>query len=119
MRPDAKHPLIIEELLNLAEEGKQEAVDTIIQMLEDLHIFGLGSRYIRALKNLPLFELKTTSRGKTKGGCRVYLFLSFEGDAYIVNCEVKEGDQANQQKLKTALTAYRTYIEDISGRQGG
>lgn len=106
LRLDAKHPLIIEELLELAESGQQEAVEAMVTMLEDLHLHGLESRFVRALKGLPLFELKTASRGGAKGGSRVYFFTNTQGEALIVNCEVKVGDKADQQKLKTALAVY-------------
>jgi len=44
LRLDAKHPLIIEELLELAESGQQEAVEATVTKLEDLHLHGLESQ---------------------------------------------------------------------------
>jgi hypothetical protein len=50
---EAKHPRLIEDLLELALTGKQDAVDTIITMLEDFHHQGFQSRFVKKLKGLP------------------------------------------------------------------
>lgn len=51
---EAKHPRLIEDLLELALTGKQDAVDTIITMLEDFHPQGFQSRFVKKLKGLPI-----------------------------------------------------------------
>jgi hypothetical protein len=105
----ATHPLIIEDLLGLAEAGKQEAVDMMITMLSDLHQQGRGSRYLRAMTGTPIWELKSRSRGGLKGGSRVYLFLNEHDEAGIVNCEAKDGDEASRNKLMVVLRVIRAY----------
>jgi len=108
-RLSARHPLIIEEFLELVYEGKVEAVHAMITMLSDLHVHGRNSRYLRNLAGTPLWELKTQSRGGVKGGSRVYLFVTQYDEAGIVNCEVKDEDGASTQKLKLVLQVLRAY----------
>lgn len=105
-RLDALHPRLIEDLLEIAEHS-QDAVNAIITMLEDFHHQGTDSRYIKKLQGLPLFELKTRSRGQAKGGARVYFY--YQGDqstAVLVNAEVKAGDSPDPHKLQEALEIY-------------
>jgi len=40
----------------------------MIDMLEDLYRKGGESRFVRKLRGLPLFELKTRARGNRRGG---------------------------------------------------
>lgn len=108
-------PLILIEMQTLNETGQSEAVKAMIRMLADLRTNGRQSRFVRALKGLPIFELKTASRGGLKGGARVYLFFSDDDAAHIVNCEVKDNDQPSTQKLKVAvlsLLAYKRRLEE-------
>jgi hypothetical protein len=106
----AEHPRIIEDLLDLANLGKQEAVNAMIEMLEDLHIHGLESRFIKKLKGLPLWELKTKSRGGQKGGSRIYLFVTEDNKAALINAEIKADNQASIHKLEEALDILEAYI---------
>jgi hypothetical protein len=107
-RLDAENPRIIEDLLELAQQD-QGAVNSIIQMLEDLLASGTQSRYCKKLKNLPFWELKTRSRGGVKGGARLY-FAVVDGDAVLFNAEFKTGDLPSAHKLEEAaeiLLAHR------------
>ena len=70
-RLNAKYPLIIENLLEISQANHQEALNAIIQMLEDLVQNELTSRYAKTLEETPIWELKTRSRGGIKGGARV------------------------------------------------
>lgn len=102
----AEHPIIIEHLLELSESLEQAAINSIIEMLTDLHQFGRDSRFLKKLKGNLIWELKTRSRGGQKGGTRVYLFFytpETETMAVIVNAEVKEADQASKEKLIEVL----------------
>lgn len=113
-RLSTKREIIIDELLGLVANGGNDAVSTMIGMLADLHQYGRESRYLEKLKKLPLFELKSASRGGKKGGSRIYLFFLANGDAGVVNCEVKEGDAPGQAKLELALevlVAYRSGVK--------
>jgi hypothetical protein len=98
-RLDAKNSRIIEDLQALVAEGKQEAVNTLVLMLKDLHENGQKSRFVRSLKGLAIFELKSAARGGQKGGARVYFFYADNG-AVICNCEVKDDDTASREKLR-------------------
>lgn len=98
-RLDAKHPRLIEDLLKIAETN-QDAVDAIIHMLKDFHQNGHQSRFAHKLQGLPVWELKTRSRGQKRGGARVYFyFLGNNQTAVLVNAEDKEGTEANDHLL--------------------
>jgi hypothetical protein len=58
---DSKHPRLIEDLLELSVSGQQEAVSTLILMLEDFYQHGFDSRFVKKLKGLPIWELKSRS----------------------------------------------------------
>lgn len=112
---NALHSRIIEDLLDFAYAGQQDAVDAIILMLEDLAQHGLGCRFAKTLKGTPIWELKTRSRGGQKGGSRVYWFpleIQFENKvasetfAVVINAEVKSGNTPNSAKLVEALEIY-------------
>jgi hypothetical protein len=100
----------------MIQNNQQESVNSIILMLQDFYQNGRDSRYLEKLKNLPLHELKTRSRGGQKGGARVYLFLTNDGEAVIVNAEIKTGHKPDDQKLEEVaivLRAYRLGIQVI------
>lgn len=92
VRPNAQRPAVIDDLLGLAEEGRQEAVDTAILMLADLYLQGHASAYAKKLKGVPVWELKSHARGGAKGGTRVYFYFRRDGSARIVSAESKPGD---------------------------
>jgi hypothetical protein len=103
---DAEHPIIIENLLEFSENQQQSAIDSIIEMLSDLHQFGQGSRYLKKMKGNLVWELKTRSRGGQKGGARVYLFFytpEAETSAVVVNAEIKDDDEPSEAKLIEVL----------------
>jgi hypothetical protein len=106
-RLHAHHPRIIEELLEIAHAGQIDALREMIEMLHDFHRFGSSSRYAKKFKGLPIWELKTTVRGGTKGGARVYFFFAETGEAVLVNAEVKSGDSPSQTKIKEVLVVYK------------
>ena len=107
-RLNAQHPLLIENLLEFAEAGHQNAVDTSIEMLSDFHQNDLSSRYLKKLIGLPFWELKTRSRGGIKGGVRVYLFIA-DDMAFCVNAEIKPEDKPNANKLEEVAIIFRAY----------
>ncbi len=116
-RLSAPHPRIIEDLLEMVQNNQQESVNSIIGMLQDFYTNGRDSRYLEKLKQLPFHELKTRSRGGQKGGARVYLFLTNDDEAVIVNAEIKTGNKPDEMKLEEVaivLRAYRLGIQVIS-----
>lgn len=112
-RLNARHPRIIEDLLELNKAGDGETVTTMITMLRDLYENNLDSRYVKKLKGLPLWELKTKARGGKKGGARIYFFVTEENEAALVNAEIKNDTKANMQKLSEALDVLEAYQEGI------
>jgi hypothetical protein len=122
-RPDALHPRIIEDLIEIAEGGHQEALNAMVLMLEDLAQFGTASRFAGHLQGMPIWELKTRSRGGLKGGARVYWFpltlrfktLEPETVAVMVNAEIKPGDTPNPRNLEEALEVYFAFQDDPVG----
>lgn len=95
-----KNPVLIEEFLALVKAGKIGAVSAMIKMLADFRKHGRESRYLRKMTGFSIAELKTQSRGGSKGGSRVYLFFTEDDDAAVVNCEVKDGDSPDPAKIK-------------------
>lgn len=85
----------------------------MIKMISDLTKHGRESRYLEKLKSSPIWELKSTSRGGQKGGARVYGFLTTEGDAGIVNCEIKDGDEPDIEKLRTVLVVIQAFKQGV------
>jgi hypothetical protein len=112
-RLTAKRPIIVEQFLELVASGKTEALNTMIAMLQDLHQHGRGSRYLEKLKRLPLHELKSASRGGAKGGARIYLFFLANGEAGVVNCEVKENASPDPARLEVALEVLVAYKKGV------
>jgi hypothetical protein len=108
-RAKAEHSTIIEDLLGFAADGKQEAVDACIIMLQDLYQQGLQSRFVKKLSNLRLWELKTRSRGGHKGGARVYFYVTPFNEVLVINAEVKHSDTPSSSKLKEALEIMLSY----------
>jgi hypothetical protein len=100
---DARHPILIEEMLRLKKAGKRRAVATIIEMVRDLKAHGRDSRYLVAMTGFPIYELKPRSRGGEKGGTRVYLFLTEHDEAGLVTCEVKDDASPDPEKLKKTV----------------
>jgi hypothetical protein len=116
-RLDATHPRIIEDLLELIENNRQDAVDAIITMLEDFHARDMESRFVKKLKGLPVWELKTRARGGPKGGARVDFFLTLNpeteaAEAVIVNAETKDGDTPSDAKLQEVLEIALAFRKD-------
>jgi Phage derived protein Gp49-like (DUF891) len=112
-RLQATHPRLIEDLLEFVEQQEQLAVNSMILMIEDLYQQGLDSRFVKKLKHLPIFELKTRSRGGGKGGARVYFFTNTKNEAILCNAEIKEGNSPNQQKLEEAAEMFLAYEAGI------
>jgi hypothetical protein len=80
-------------------------------MLEDFHIYGFESRFVKKLKGLPIWELKTKSQGGLKGGSRIYFFITEEKEAALVNAEVKAEAKASISKLEEVLDILEAYLE--------
>ncbi|MCY1704273.1 hypothetical protein [Deinococcus sp. SL84] len=107
-RLHAQRAAILDDLLEMVAAGQQEAVNTAIRMLTDLYLQGHQSSYAKKLQSLPIWELKSHSRGGSKGGTRIYFYFRTNGDAVIVNAEVKAGDTPSATLLKEATLVAMT-----------
>lgn len=106
-RLQAPHPLIIEDFLALAYQGKRTCLRTAVEMCADLHRHGMTSRHIKHLGG-PLYELKKRA---ADGGARVYFFRL--GDSCVlVHAECKNENQADPNLLADALDI----IEALEGQ---
>ena len=97
----------------MAESGWQEAIDAIIEMLADFHVSGTGSRFAEKFKSMPVWELKTRSRGGLKGGARVYFFVTPKGESMVVNAEVKSGNAPSEAKLYEVMVVFQASQKGI------
>lgn len=117
---EARHPLIIEELLEIARAHDPSVIKAMIDMLADLHDRGTDSRFVRKLRGLPLFELKTQARGRSKGGARIYFAFTTAGQALLLGAEVKRDETPSATKIHDALAVLIAYREGTDvGLDGG
>lgn len=112
-RLNSEHTLLIEDLIEMAESGWQEAVDAIVEMLADFHVSGTDSRFAEKFKSMPVWELKTRSRGGLKGGARVYFFVTPKGESMVVNAEVKSGNAPSEAKLYEVMVVFQASQKGI------
>ncbi len=105
---NAKHPPLIEHLIELEFTEHQQCVTQIINMIADLKTNGSDSRYLKKMKG-PFLELKTASRGGDKGGARVYLFQTAIETFYLCYPECKTGNDANAILLHKTLEIIRAF----------
>lgn len=100
-RLTARHPRIIETLLDMNRAGHGEAVTECIRMCRDLRASGHQSRYAKPLRHLPgAWELKPTTRGGLRGGARVYFLSLGDGRPLLTGAEYKQpGAEADEDLL--------------------
>ena len=103
----SEHTLLVEDLIEIAESGWQEAVDAIIEMLADFHVFGTNSRFAEKMKNLPIWELKTRTRGGLKG-----VFAPLAAPTHIARLTATEL-AALGFCVANMLVAYGTFAEAL------
>jgi hypothetical protein len=99
--------LIVEDLLELAEQGQQETVNTCIDMLEDFFQEGIHLRYCKPLKGL-FWELKSRSRAGRKGGSRIYLF--WIGAEYQEAAIIHAGYKPKKEACVSSLERLRVIL---------
>ena len=106
-RLDAKNPLLIEDLLELAYAGKQGCVTGIIKMIADLYEHGESCRYIKALGGA-LYELKTRT---PTGGARVYFFRGANKEFMLCRAECKREKAASLTLLESTAEILEAHLE--------
>jgi hypothetical protein len=100
------HPPFIDDLLDLRDDNKYDALQAIGAMVYDLRQYGTDSRYLEAMTGLPILELKTRARGGQTGGARVYLYRADEREFHLCAAEAKRGSTPTRSLLeRTALIA--------------
>jgi phage-related protein len=90
------HPLLIEDWLELADNGKAQSVHKMIDMVRDLQHSGRNSRFVKHLGGA-VYELKTRT---PQGGARVYFFQTDEHEFVLTRSEVKLENQASLRLLE-------------------
>ncbi len=99
-------PPIIDDLLDLRDANKYQALQAIGTMVYDLRQHGTDSRYLETMIGYPILELKTRARGGETGGARVYLYRADENEFHLCAAETKRGNTPTQHLLeRTALIA--------------
>ncbi len=94
----SKHPkrqskryLIIQDFLNLSQQGKIKCLNKMIEMTSDLYLYGLDSRYVKHLFS-SVFELKSRT---VDGGARVYFIATENQEFVLTRAECKKQDTAS------------------------
>jgi hypothetical protein len=98
-RLDKPHPLVIDALLQLVNQGKTTCLSKLIQMNQDLCRAGLRSRYCKHLFDA-LYELKDTTGD---GGARLYFIRGNHDTYYIFHAECKKETATDDWILGTGL----------------
>jgi hypothetical protein len=114
-RLEAKNPLLIEDLLELAYAGKQGCVAGIIKMIADLYANGEVCRYIKALGGA-LYELKTRT---PTGGARVYFFRGARQEFVLCRAECKREQAASLRLLESTAEILEAHLDNIPVIEGG
>ncbi len=65
------YPPFIDDLLDLRDANKYQALQAIGTMVYDLRQHGTNSRYLETMIGYSILELKTRARGGETGGARV------------------------------------------------
>jgi phage-related protein len=100
-----RYPLLIQELLELAQDGKMGCVSAIIELIADLYQNGDDCRYIKALGG-SLFELKKRAKD---GGARVYYFRGRKKEFILCHVECKKEDTANARLINSTFRLLAAY----------
>jgi phage-related protein len=105
-RLGAERPLLLDDWLELIENGKQECVNAMIGMCADLHQHGEASRYIKKFSEIAIWELKKRMH---MGGARVYFFWTTKGEVVLVHAECKKENKANVRLLNEVAEVILAY----------
>ncbi len=98
-RLDKPNPLVIEDLLQLVNQGKINCLAKLISMNQDLGQFGLRSRYVKHLLDA-IYELKDTT---SDGGARLYFIRGQHNTYYLFHAECKKENATDDWILGTGL----------------
>jgi phage-related protein len=99
---EAKEALIAD-LQALVKRSKQQSVNKMIGMIEDLQEHGMKSRYVKHLAG-PIHELKART---PEGGARVYFFRYSEKSFVLTRAEVKNENAADTNLINYTATIFK------------
>jgi hypothetical protein len=107
-RLNAPRSPLIQNLLDLVVQSKQDCVDKIISMLEDFHLHGFqkdtrGAYACRFIKPFggAIYELK--AKKVPSGAARVYLIRGNDQCAYLTHAECKNQNAAHDWMIANTL----------------
>ncbi len=107
--PKPKRAPLLSDWLELCLHGKQECVNKMIEMVEDLHSDGVESRYLKWFAG-GVGELKSRT---PIGGARVYFFRIGEEDFALTRAECKKESVADQQLIDWTFEVATLYKQDV------
>lgn len=101
-------------MLALNRNGQAEGVTMMIDMMRDLERNGRDSRFVKKLQGLPLWELKSRTRGGAKGGARVYFAFMPPDEVLLLNAEIKASGKPSEAKIFEAVTILKAFKDGKS-----
>jgi hypothetical protein len=112
-RLEAKHPLLVEDLIEMRRERQHDALLEIGKMVAALKKLGLDCGFTKKLHGSPIYELKTHSRGGQKGGARAYFFRAPKDVFMICHAECKPNKDANEDLLADTAYILEVFENDV------
>lgn len=102
-QPGEDKEALIADLQELVKGQKQQSVNKIISMIEDLQEHGMDSRFVKHLGG-PLYELKART---PEGGARVYFFGYTRKSFVLCRAEVKNENVADANLINYTATIFK------------
>jgi phage-related protein len=94
---------LIADLQQLVKQTKQQSVNKIISMIEDLQEHGMESRFVKHLAGA-IHELKART---AEGGARVYFFRYTEKSFVLTRAEVKNENEADANLINYTASVFK------------
>lgn len=101
--PGEDKEALIGDLQALVKESKQQSVNKIIGMIEDLQEHGMQSRFVKHLGG-SLYELKART---SEGGARAYFFRFTAKSFVVTRTEVKKENEADANLINYTATVFK------------
>jgi phage-related protein len=101
--PGEEKEALIADLQQLVKQTKQQSVNKIIGMIEDLQEQGMESRFVKHLAGA-IHELKART---PEGGARVYLFRYTEKSFVLTRAEVKKENEADAVLINYTASIFK------------
>jgi Phage derived protein Gp49-like (DUF891) len=101
--PGEEKEALIADLQTLVKQSKQQSVNKLIGMVEDLQEHGIESRFVKHLAGA-IHELKART---PEGGARVYFFRFTEKSFVLTRAEVKNENEANANLINYTASIFK------------